>query len=119
MFSSKASQGNVLQDTLDELFSLFVKELKFGICYIFYQVFVLVWFVFGLSYILMLIGFIARGMQSKKIARLEQQLMDNLKLTHNRLWNGVSKDVSYLRRILNEVNIMRFRVNYFDLFYMV
>lgn len=56
----------------------------------------------------MLIGFIARGMQSKKIARLEQQLIDNLKLTHNRLWHGVSKDVSYLRRILNEANIMRF-----------
>lgn len=71
----------------------------------------LVWFVFGLSYILMLIGFIARGMQSKKIARLEQQLMDNLKLTQNRLWQGISKDVSYLRRILNEANIMRYRVS--------
>lgn len=60
----------------------------------------------------MLIGFIARGMQSKKIGRLEQQLTDNIKLTHNRIWNEVSKDVGYLRRILNEVYIMRFRVRY-------
>lgn len=59
----------------------------------------------------MLIGFIARGMQSKKITRLEQQLTDNIKLTHNRIWHGVSKDVGYLRRILNEVYIMRFRVS--------
>lgn len=59
----------------------------------------------------MLIGFIARGMQSKKIVRLEQQLTDNIKLTHNRIWNEVSKDVGYLRRIFNEVYIMRFRVS--------
>lgn len=58
----------------------------------------------------MLIGFIARGMQHKKIARFEKQLADNIKLTHNRIWNGVSKDVGYLRRILNEIYIMRVRV---------
>lgn len=76
----------------------------------FYQIFVFVWFVFGLCYILMLIGFIARGMQSKKISRFEKQLAENIKLTHNRIWNGVSKDVGYLRRILNEIYIMRVRV---------
>lgn len=71
-----------------------------GIYFTFYQIFVLVWFVFGLSYILMLIGFIARGMQSKRIRRFEKQLAENIKMTHNRIWNGVSKDVGYLRRIL-------------------
>lgn len=91
------------------------QEQTFGIYFTFYQMFVLVWFVFGLSYILMLIGFIARGMQSKKITRLEQQLTDNIKLTHNRIWHEVSKDVGYLRRILNEVYIMRFRVRTPDL----
>lgn len=49
-------------------------------------------------------------MQSKKIARLEQQLTENIKLTHNHIWQKVSKDVGYLRRILNEVYIMRLRV---------
>lgn len=58
----------------------------------------------------MLIGFIARGMQHKKISRFEKQLAENIKLTHNRIWNEVSKDVGYLRRILNEVYIMRVRV---------
>lgn len=64
----------------------------------------------------MLIGFIARGMQSKKISRFEKQLAENIKLTHNRIWNGVSKDVGYLRRILNEIYIMRVRVCYHYLF---
>lgn len=61
----------------------------------------------------MLIGFIARGMRSKRIARLEQQLSDNIKLTHTRIWNGVTKDVGYLRRILNEIYLMKFRVSFF------
>lgn len=58
----------------------------------------------------MLIGFIARGMQSKKVRQFEKQLAENIKLTHNRIWSGVAKDVGYLRRILNEIYIMRVRV---------
>lgn len=88
------------------------QERTFGIYFVFYEIFVLIWFIFGLCYILMLIGFIARGMQSKKIREFEQQLAENIKLTHNRIWSGVSKDVSYLRRILNEVYIMRVRVGF-------
>lgn len=86
------------------------QERTFGIYFQFYQVFVMVWFIFGLSYILMLIGFIAKGMRSKRIARLEAQLTENIKMTHQRIWNGVSKDVGFLRRIINEVNIMRWKV---------
>lgn len=87
------------------------QEREFGIYFQLYQGFVLLWFVFGLSYILMLIGFIARGMRSKRIARLENQLAENIKLTHQRIWHGVGKDVGYLRKILNEVYLMRFRVS--------
>lgn len=86
------------------------QERTFGVYFLFYEIFVLIWFIFGLCYILMLIGFIARGMQSKKIREFEKQLAENIKLTHNRIWSGVSKDVGYLRRILNEIYIMRVRV---------
>lgn len=95
---------------LTNLLLLIEQERTFGIYFAFYQIFILVWFIFGLSYILMLIGFIARGMQHKKIRRFEEQLADNIKMTHNRIWHGVSKDVGYLRRILNEIYIMRVRV---------
>lgn len=50
-------------------------------------------------------------MRSKKITRLEHQLSENIKLTHQRIWTGVSKDVSYLRHIFNEIYMMRFKVN--------
>lgn len=59
---------------------------------------------------MMLIGFIAQGMRSKRIARLEQHLSENIILTHNRIWNGVTKDVGYLRRILHEVSLMKSKV---------
>lgn len=53
-------------------------------------------------------------MRSKRILRLEQQLSDNIRLTHNRIWGGVTKDVSYLRRILNEVQMMKLKPTYID-----
>lgn len=49
-------------------------------------------------------------MQHKKIVRLEHQLSQNIKATQNRIWSGVQKDVGYLRRIINESYIMRFKV---------
>lgn len=52
-----------------------------------------------------------RGLRSKHLTRLEKQLADNIKSTQSRIWHGVTKDVSYLRRILSEVYMMKFRVN--------
>lgn len=52
-----------------------------------------------------------RGLQSKKLAYLEQQLSSNLKATQNRIWSGVTKDVGYLRRMLNELYILKVKVN--------
>lgn len=62
-------------------------------------------------YIILLLIF-CRGMRSKRIARLEHQLSENIKTTQNRIWQGVTKDVGYLRRILNEVYMMKFKVRH-------
>lgn len=43
-----------------------LQERVFGIYFQFYQAFVIIWLVFGLSYLLMLIGFIARYVCDKK-----------------------------------------------------
>lgn len=56
------------------------------------------------------IYFQLRGMYSKRIARLEHQLSMNIKETQHRVWSEVTKDVNYLRRILNEANMMKFEV---------
>ncbi|XP_031638727.1 open rectifier potassium channel protein 1 [Contarinia nasturtii] len=85
------------------------QEEKFGYMFYVYEVFIIFWFIFGLGYLVMIMSFIAKGLRSKKILRLESQLAENIRSTQTRIWNGVTKDVSYLRRILNEVYMMRFK----------
>ncbi|XP_046801514.1 open rectifier potassium channel protein 1 [Lucilia cuprina] len=87
---------------------------EFGGWFVVYQIFVIVWFIFSLGYLLMIMTFITRGLQSKKLSQLEQQLSSNIKATQNRIWSGVTKDVGYLRRILNELYIMKFKPVYTD-----
>ncbi|XP_059222681.1 open rectifier potassium channel protein 1 [Stomoxys calcitrans] len=85
---------------------------EFGGWFVVYQIFIIVWFIFSLGYLLMIMTFITRGLQSKKLARLEQQLSTNIKATQHRIWSGVTKDVGYLRRILNELYILKFKPVY-------
>ncbi|XP_020805058.1 open rectifier potassium channel protein 1 isoform X1 [Drosophila serrata] len=88
---------------------------EFGGWFVVYQIFVIVWFIFSLGYLVMIMTFITRGLQSKKLAYLEQQLSSNLKATQNRIWTGVTKDVGYLRRMLNELYILKVKPVYTDL----
>ncbi|XP_037935600.1 open rectifier potassium channel protein 1 [Teleopsis dalmanni] len=85
---------------------------EFGGWFVVYEIFIIIWFIFSLGYLLMIMTFITRGLQSKKLAKLEQQLSTNIKSTQNRIWNGVTKDVGYLRRILNELYIIKFKPVY-------
>ncbi|XP_017870557.1 PREDICTED: open rectifier potassium channel protein 1 [Drosophila arizonae] len=87
---------------------------EFGGWFVVYQIFVIVWFIFSLGYLVMIMTFITRGLQSKKLAYLEQQLSSNLKATQNRIWTGVTKDVGYLRRLLNELYILKVKPVYTD-----
>ncbi|ALC48384.1 Ork1 [Drosophila busckii] len=85
---------------------------EFGGWFVVYQIFVIVWFIFSLGYLVMIMTFITRGLQSKKLAYIEQQLSSNLKATQNRIWTGVTKDVGYLRRLLNELYILKVKPVY-------
>ncbi|XP_020713771.1 open rectifier potassium channel protein 1 isoform X1 [Ceratitis capitata] len=85
---------------------------EFGGWFVVYEIFVIFWFIFALGYLVMIMGFITRGLQSKKLRRLEQQLSTNIKTTQNRIWSGVTKDVGHLRRILNELYILRVKPVY-------
>lgn len=78
--------------------------------YLLYKVMLLVWIVFGLGYLVMILGFITSAMQSKKMARIERKLANNIKQTHSKLWNTFTRDVSYLRRVLNEMYVMTLKV---------
>ncbi|XP_001354747.2 open rectifier potassium channel protein 1 isoform X1 [Drosophila pseudoobscura] len=88
---------------------------EFGGWFVVYQIFVIIWFIFSLGYLVMIMTFITRGLQSQKLAHLEQQLSSNLKATQNRIWTGVTKDVGYLRRMLNELYILKVKPVYTDI----
>jgi ABC-type maltose transport system permease subunit len=78
--------------------------------YLLYKVMLLVWIVFGLGYLVMILGFITRAMRSKKMAQLERKLATNIKQTHSKLWNSLTRDVSYLRHIINEMYVLTLKV---------
>lgn len=58
----------------------------------------------------MIMNFIARGMKSKRITLIEHKLAQNLKQTHNKILHEFNKDVNYLRRVFNEVYLMKIKV---------
>lgn len=91
---------------------------KFGGLFIVYQIFIIVWFIFSLGYLVMIMTFISKGLRSKKLMMLEYQLSENIKATQHRIWSGVTKDVGYLRRILNELYILKFKPVYNEPLYL-
>ncbi|XP_026464332.1 LOW QUALITY PROTEIN: open rectifier potassium channel protein 1-like [Ctenocephalides felis] len=91
-----------------------MQDKGYGAYFVMYKIFLIFWMTFGLGYILMCMGFILRGLKSKRLARLEHKLANNLKITQERIWNGVTRDVGYLRRILNELYLVNFKPVYKD-----
>ena len=81
-----------------------------GIFFIMYKIFLIGWISFGLGYIVMIMSFIARGMKSKKIVRIEHKLAQNLKHTQSKIWNEFQKDFQCLRRIFNELQLSKVKV---------
>ncbi|PSN45779.1 hypothetical protein C0J52_10769 [Blattella germanica] len=84
------------------------------VLYILYKTLLLIWIIFGLGYLVMILGFITRAMRSKKVARLEHKLATNLKHTQSKIWSTFTRDVSYLRRTLNELYVMKLKPVYKD-----
>ncbi|XP_051166243.1 open rectifier potassium channel protein 1 isoform X2 [Leptopilina boulardi] len=85
-----------------------------GVFFILYKIFLIFWISFGLGYIAMIMTFIARGMRSKKIARIEHKLAMNFKLTQSKIWNEFNKEVNYLRRVFNELQLSKVKRVYVD-----
>ncbi|XP_017878210.1 uncharacterized protein LOC108623877 [Ceratina calcarata] len=79
-----------------------------------YKIFLIGWISFGLGYTVMILTFIGRGMRSKKIARIEHKLAVNLKHTQSKIWNEFNKEIDYLRRVFNELQLSKVRRVYVD-----
>ncbi|XP_050542134.1 open rectifier potassium channel protein 1 isoform X2 [Daktulosphaira vitifoliae] len=74
-----------------------------------YKVFLVFWIMFGLGYLFMILSFISRAMRSKT---LEHIFLERVKQTHSKIWNQFTKDVVYIRRVLNESYLMKFKPVY-------
>lgn len=54
--------------------------------------------------------FIYRGMKSKRVHKLEHKLSENIRATQHLVRREVVKDINFLRRLLNEVNLLKYKV---------
>ncbi|KAL1139199.1 hypothetical protein AAG570_009258 [Ranatra chinensis] len=77
-----------------------------------YKVCLIIWIMFGLGYLAMIIGYIVKAMKSKKLNQMEKKLVNRLKKTQSKLWNEFTQDVSSIRRILNEIYLMKIKPVY-------
>ncbi|XP_060520773.1 open rectifier potassium channel protein 1 [Cylas formicarius] len=77
----------------------------FGPYYKIYQLFLLVWIIFGMGYLAMILSFISRGMRSKKIQQIEHMLSENIK---------PKKIREELRSILHELLFLKVKPIYKD-----
>uniref|UniRef100_A0A8D8U251 Open rectifier potassium channel protein 1 n=3 Tax=Cacopsylla melanoneura TaxID=428564 RepID=A0A8D8U251_9HEMI len=77
-----------------------------------YKVFLIFWIMIGLGYLVMILGFISRGMRCQQMSKIEQKLSQNLKLTQSKVWNEFMKDITYVRRMMNEMYLIKFRPIY-------
>ncbi|XP_015172733.1 PREDICTED: open rectifier potassium channel protein 1 isoform X3 [Polistes dominula] len=85
-----------------------------GFFFVMYKTFLIIWISFGLGYIVMIMTFIAQGMRSKKIIRIEHKLAMNLKHTQSKIWNEFNKEISYFRRVFNELQLSKVKRVYVD-----
>lgn len=85
-----------------------------GFLFVMYKAFLICWISFGLGYIVMIMTFIAQGMRSKKIIRIEHKLAMNLKHTQSKIWNEFNKEINYLRRVFNELQLSKVKRVYVD-----
>lgn len=75
-----------------------------------YKLLLVCWVIFGLGYLIMLLSFVARAMQAKKIVRLEEKFL--AQITHSKIWHGFVKDVGYVRRLINEMYFDKVKVGF-------
>ena len=80
--------------------------------FVLYRVMTLIWILFGLGYLMMIFGYLTAFLRSKKVARIERKLANNIKLTQSKLWSTLTRDVNNFRRILNEMYVMTLKVKF-------
>jgi len=69
---------------------------------------IIIWIVFGLGYLVMILGFITKGITSKKVRVVIGRRLNKIRITKEKL----SRDVEYIRKVVNEIYLMKVEPGY-------
>ncbi len=75
-----------------------------------YKSSIIIWIIFGLGYLIMILGFISKGMTHKKVRVVIEKRLNTIRFTKEKL----SRDIDYMRRVVNELYLMKIKPVYDD-----
>jgi hypothetical protein len=73
-----------------------------------YKAFIIIWITFGLGYLIMILGFISKGMTHKSVRVVIEKRLNTIRFTKEKL----SRDIDYMRRVVNELYLMKVKPVY-------
>lgn len=75
-----------------------------------YKAALIIWITFGLGYLIMILGFITKGMTHKRVRVVIEKRLNTILYTKEKL----SRDIDYMRRVVNELYLMKVKPVYDD-----
>jgi hypothetical protein len=73
-----------------------------------YKAAIIIWITFGLGYLLMILGFISKGMTHKNVRVVINRPLSTVRSTKQRL----ARDVDYMRNVVSELYLMKIKPMY-------
>ncbi|CAG0913027.1 unnamed protein product [Notodromas monacha] len=77
-----------------------------------YNAFVIAWIMFGLGYLIMILSFIGRAYQSKRLISFEKKFRQGLKSTTQKISQGVTREAKDFRRLINTIQMLKVKPVY-------
>ena len=74
-----------------------------------YKIMVVCWIIFGLGYLLMILGYISKAYRSKKVRRMERKIRRRLRGASEKI-SRVSREAKDIKRLANALNLVVVKV---------
>ena len=76
-----------------------------------YKILLITWIMFGLGYLLMILGFIQKLIKSDRLHKLPGGAAKALVSAGYKLGTGINKEVSDLRKLVNTIHLNKLKVS--------
>ncbi|XP_076063209.1 uncharacterized protein LOC143038106 isoform X3 [Oratosquilla oratoria] len=77
-----------------------------------YKISIVVWIIFGLGYLVMIIGFIQKAIKSKKVKTVERKFARALRRQANKFNQNLPRELKLMRKLLNAITLMQMKQAY-------